>query len=251
MDLQLNGKAALVSGASQGIGRAIAKGLAREGANLVLVARRRNLLEGVAAEIERAGGRTPTLVDADLYDPETPGRVAALAEQALGRIDVLVNAAGGSRPIPYDAPQSAWDEGMTLNFFRLRELTHAVLPVMQKNRFGRIVNLTGSSEPRGVNVANSAKAAVHAWAKGLSREMAKHNITINSIQPGRILSEQILRFHPTEENRRRFSEENIPAGRFGEPEELAVLAIFLASPLAGYITGTVIPVDGGMSRFAF
>ena len=116
---------------------------------------------------------------------------------------------------------------------------------MQKNRYGRIVNLTGRPEPRGVNVANSAKAAVHAWGKGLSREMAKHNITVNSIQPGRILSEQIRRMHPTEEDRRQFSQENIPAGRFGEPEELAVLAIFLSSPLAGYITGTVIPVDGG------
>jgi len=251
MDLQLGDKAALVSGASQGIGRAIAKGLAREGAKVVLVARRRNLLEAVAAEIEQAGGHKPTLVDADLYDPETPARIAALAEQALGRIDILINAAGGSRPIPYDAPLPVWDEGMTLNFFRLRELTHAVLPAMQKNGFGRIVNITGSSEPRGVNVANAAKAAVHAWAKGLSREMAKHNITINSIQPGRILSEQIMRFHPTEEDRRRFAQEHIPAGRFGEPEELAALAIFLASPPAGYITGTVIPVDGGMSRFAF
>jgi len=251
MDLQLRDRAALVTGASQGIGRAIAKGLAREGARLVLVARRRNLLEAVSAEIEQAGGHKPTLVDADLYDPEAPGRVAALAEQALGRIDVLINAAGGSRPIPYDAPLSAWDEGMTLNFFRLREITHAVLPAMQRNTFGRIVNITGSSEPRGVNVANAAKAAVHAWSKGLSREMAKHNITINSIQPGRILSEQIIRFHPTEEERRRFAQEHIPAGRFGEPEELAALAIFLASPPAGYITGTVIPVDGGMSRFAF
>ena len=81
--------------------------------------------------------------------------------------------------------------------------------------------------------------------------MAKHGITINSIQPGRIMSEQIVRFHPTEEDRRRFAQENIPMGRFGEPEELANLAIFLASPRAGYITGTVTPVDGGMSRFAF
>lgn len=251
MDLQLNGRTALVTGASQGIGRAIAKGLAREGVKLVVVARRRNLLEQLSAEIQNDGGFAPTLIDADLSDPEAPGRIAALAEQALGRIDSLVNAAGGSRPIPYDAPATVWDEGMTVNFFRLRELTHAVLPVMQRNGYGRIVNLTGSSEPRGVNVANSAKAAVHAWAKGLSREMAKHNITINSLQPGRILSEQILRFHPTEEDRRRFSEEHIPARRFGEPEELAVLAIFLASPIAGYITGTVIPVDGGMSRFAF
>lgn len=251
MNLELDGKTALVTGASQGIGRAIAKGLAREGAQIAIAARRTSLLDEVAAEIVKEGGKAPAIIEADLYNPETPARLAAAAEQKLGRVDVLINAAGGSRPIPYDAPQSVWDEGMTLNFFRLRELTHAVLPGMQNNRYGRIVNLTGSSEPRSVNVANSAKAAVHAWAKGLSREMAKHNITINSIQPGRILSEQIRRMHPTEEDRRRFAQENIPAGRFGEPQELAVLAIFLSSPLAGYITGTVIPVDGGMSRFAF
>jgi 3-oxoacyl-[acyl-carrier protein] reductase len=251
MDLQLNGKTALVTGASQGIGRAIAMGLAREGAQLAIAARRTELLNEVASEIKRAGGKPPVVINADLANPETPERLAASAEQHLGRVDILINAAGGSRPISFEAPLSAWDEGMVVNFFRLRELTHAVVPGMKRNGFGRIVNLTGTSEPRGINVANSAKAAVHAWAKGLSREVAKHGITINSIQPGRITSEQILRMHPTEENRRQFAEQNIPAGRFGEPGELAVLAVFLSSPLAGYITGTVIPVDGGMSRFAF
>ena len=251
MDLQLTGKTALVTGASQGIGRAIALGLAREGAHVAIVARRTELLNQLADEIARSGGKTPVVLSADLANPETPERLAANAEQRLGRIDILVNAAGGSRPIPFDAPLSAWDEGMLVNFFRLRELTHAVIPGMKRNGYGRIVNLTGTSEPRGVNVANSAKAAVHAWAKGLSREVAKHGITINSIQPGRIMSEQIRRMHPTDEDRRLFAEQNIPAGRFGEPHELAVLAIFLASPVAGYITGTVIPVDGGMSRFAF
>jgi 3-oxoacyl-[acyl-carrier protein] reductase len=122
---------------------------------------------------------------------------------------------------------------------------------MKARGWGRIVNITGSSEPRSINAANSAKAAVHAWAKGLSREMAPHGITINSIQPGRIMSEQIVRMHPTEEDRQQFARQNIPAGRFGEPEELANLVVFLSSPGAGYITGTVIPVDGGMSRFAF
>jgi 3-oxoacyl-[acyl-carrier protein] reductase len=251
MNLELNGKTALVTGASEGIGRAIALGLAREGAHLVIAARRTELLDKVASEIEGAGGRRPAVITADLTNPETPERLAASAGQHLGRVDILINAAGGSRPIPFDAPLSAWDEGMALNFFRLREITHAIVPGMKRHGFGRIVNITGSSEPRGINVANSAKAAVHAWAKGLSRDVAKHGITINSIQPGRITSEQILRMHPTEADRRQFAEQNIPAGRFGEAGELAVLAVFLCSPLAGYITGTVIPVDGGMSRFAF
>lgn len=251
MDLQLAEKTALVTGASQGIGRTIAKGLAREGAHVAIVARRKHLLDELAQEIKSAGGRQPVVLEADLYNPETPERLAAAAQQQLGRVDILINAAGGSRPIPFAAGSDQWEEGMMVNFFRLRELSHAVIPGMIGNRWGRIVNLTGSSEPRGINVANAAKAAVHAWAKGLSREMAKHAITINSLQPGRIITEQILRMHPTEEDRRRFAQENIPAGRFGQPEELANLAIFLCSPLAGYITGTVIPVDGGMSRFAF
>ena len=251
MDLQLRNRTALVTGASQGIGRAIALELAREGAYVAVAARRKNLLDELAAEIERTGGLPPVVIEADLYNPETPVRLAAAAKQHLGRVDILVNAAGGSRPIPFEAPIEKWEEGMTLNFYRLRELSHAVIPGMIENGWGRIINITGSSEPRGINAANSAKAAVHAWAKGLSREMARHGITVNSIQPGRIISEQILRMHPTEENRKRFAEENIPAGRFGDPTELANLVVFLASPLAGYITGTVIPVDGGMSRFAF
>ena len=251
MDLQLSGKTALVTGASQGLGRAIAMGLAREGAHVALAARRKPLLDQLAEEIKGAGGKAPIVIEADLYDPATPARLAAAALQQLGRIDILINAAGGSRPMPFEAGVDRWEEGMMVNFFRLRELSHAVIPGMVANRWGRIVNLTGTSEPRGINVANSAKAAVHAWAKGVSREMAKHGITINSLQPGRIITEQILRMHPSEESRRRFAEDNIPLGRFGEPEELADLAIFLCSPRASYITGTVIPVDGGMSRFAF
>jgi 3-oxoacyl-[acyl-carrier protein] reductase len=251
LDLQLNGKTALVTGASQGLGRAIAMGLAREGAHVALAARRKPLLDQLAKEIEGAGGRAPAIIEADLYDPATPARLAATAQQQLGRIDILINAAGGSRPMPFEAGVDRWEEGMMVNFFRLRELSHEVIPGMVENRWGRIINLTGTSEPRGINVANSAKAAVHAWAKGVSREMAKHGITINSLQPGRIITEQILRMHPSEESRRRFAEDNIPIGRFGEPEELANLAIFLCSPRASYITGTVIPVDGGMSRFAF
>jgi len=251
MDLQLTGRTALVTGASRGIGRAIALGLAREGVRLVIAARRVSLLEELARDIVSAHAPEPLIMEADLYQEGSAERLAAAAQGALGRIDILINAAGGSRPYPFEATKEQWAEGILVNFVRLRELSHAVVPGMLARRWGRIVNITGTSEPRGLNAANSAKAAVHAWAKGLSREMAKQGITINSIQPGRIMSEQIVRFHPTEEDRKRFADENIPMGRFGDPEELANLAVFLSSPLAGYITGTVIPVDGGMSRFAF
>jgi 3-oxoacyl-[acyl-carrier protein] reductase len=251
MDLQLTGKFALVTGASRGIGRAIAIGLAREGAKIAIAARRVGLLEELAREIISAKGAEPLIIESDLYQEGSAEKLARQAEIALGSVDILVNAAGGSRTFPFEATKEQWAEAILVNFIRLRELSHAVIPGMKARRWGRIVNITGSSEPRGLNAANSAKAAVHAWAKGVSREMAKHDITINSIQPGRIMSEQIERMYPTEENRRKFSEENIPMGRFGAPEELANLAVFLSSPRAGYITGTVTPVDGGMSHFAF
>jgi 3-oxoacyl-[acyl-carrier protein] reductase len=251
MDLQLAGKTGLVTGASRGIGRAIAQGLAREGVKVALAARRVKLLEELAREIVSLRGAEPLILETDLTQDGSAEKLAQSAVSSLGRVDILINAAGGSRPFPFEATREQWAEGMLVNFIRLRELSHAVIPGMVAQRWGRVINITGTSEPRGLNAANSAKAAVHAWAKGLSRTMAKHGVTINSIQPGRIVSEQILRMHPTVEDRRRFADENIPAARFGEPEELADLAVFLASPRAGYITGTVIPVDGGMSRFAF
>jgi 3-oxoacyl-[acyl-carrier protein] reductase len=249
MDLQLTDKTALVTGASQGIGRAIAKGLAAEGVHVAIAARRTGLLEELAGEITGAGGMAPRVFEADLYDPDSPRRLSDAAAQALGRIDILINAAGGSRAVPIDASDETWQEGMVLNFDRVRELSHAVIPGMQKNGYGRIINISGTSEPFRLNVAASAKAAIHAWAKGLS--VAKYGITVNSLQPGRILTEQIARMYPTPESRAEFIAANIPIGRFGEPEEFAHAAVFLASPLAGYVTGIIMPIDGGMRKFAF
>src|SRR5262245_18242574 len=198
MDLQLNGKTALVTGASRGIGRAIALGLAREGVKLAIAARRTALLQELAAEIVSARGAEPLVIEADLYQEGSGEKLAQAARQGLGSIDILANAAGGSRSIPFEATKEQWAEAMPVNFIRLRELSHAAIPGMRERGYGRIVNITGSSEPRNLNAANSAKAAVHAWSKGLSREIAQLGITINCIQPGRIISEQILRMHPTE-----------------------------------------------------
>lgn len=241
----------MVTGASQGIGRAIARGLAMEGVKVAAVARRLNLLEDLAVEIAALGGAQPVLIQGDFHPAGASEAIAARAADLLGHVDILINAAGGSRPLPFEASKAQWEEGMTLNFWRIRELTHALVPGMQAQRWGRIITLTGTSEPRMLNAAFAAKAAVHVWAKGLSREVAKDGITINSIQPGRIHSEQIGKRYPTKESEAEFAEAEIPMGRFGEPEELASLAIFLCSPKAGYITGTVVPVDGGMFRFAF
>ena len=251
MDLQLMGKTALVTGASQGIGRCIAKMLATEGVKLCIAARRKNLLDDLAKEITAAGGIAPAIVEVDIMQDGAPQKLADAARAALGHVDILVNSAGGSRPaIPIDAPEEEWDSVMTLNFVRVRQLTHAVLPDMISNQWGRIINLSGKSEPDALLAATPAKAAIHGWSKGLSRTVGKHGITVNCLAPGRIMSEQIRRKYSAEF--RAHEEQNeIPVGRYGEPEEIAAMAVFLASSHGSYVTGTVIPVDGGMRRFAF
>jgi 3-oxoacyl-[acyl-carrier protein] reductase len=255
MELSFEGRTALVTGASQGIGRTTARMLAMAGANVVAVARRVALVEEVAREVAgqvASNGRGKVIpLEADFYEEDAPERVAAEARRRLGHVDILMNAAGQSRPVPFDAGKDKWEEGMVLNFYRIRELTHAVVPGMREQGWGRIVTFTGTSEPRMLNAAFTAKAAVHVWSKGLSRELAPHGITVNCLQPGRIHSEQMKLRYPTEESELEYARAEIPIGRFGEPEEIAALAIFLASPLASYVTGTVIPVDGGSSRFAF
>lgn len=250
MDLQLAGKTALVTGASMGIGRGIALALGKEAVQLAVTARRREKLESLAAEIEAEGGKRPAMIVQDIMAADAPSRIAEAAIAALGTVEILVNCAGGSRPLLLDAPESAWEEAITLNFTRQRQLTHALLAQMMARGWGRIINITGKSEPERVNGAFAAKAAMHSWAKGLSRDVGRHGITVNSIAPGRIISEQILRNYPPEE-RKRQSDTEIPVGEYGQPADLAVLAVFLASPLARYITGTVIPVDGGLRRYQF
>jgi 3-oxoacyl-[acyl-carrier protein] reductase len=250
MDLQLAGKTALVTGASMGIGRAIAKALAAEGVQVVAAARRIELMQVMADEVEAAQHLRPILVRQDVMEEDAAAKLSGAALDAVGRIDILVNNAGGSRVLPIDAPEERWTEAMTLNFTRPRQLAHTLLPKMIENRWGRIINITGKSEPEHLNAAFSAKAGIHAWAKGLSREVGQYGITINSIPPGRIMSEQIRRNY-SEDYREHFAETEIPVRYWGEPEDLAVMAVWLASPLARYVTGAVIPVDGGLRRYQF
>jgi 3-oxoacyl-[acyl-carrier protein] reductase len=246
MDLGIRGKTALVTGASMGIGRAIARALAEEGARLAVVARRRNLLEELEAELKVS----LLIVECDLMREDAPERISRAALEGLGSIEILVNNAGGSRRFTLTTGDAQWEEALTLNFTRQRQLTHKLLPQMMERGWGRIVNITGKSEPEGINGAFCAKAAMHSWAKGLSREVGRHGITVNSVPPGRIMSEQILRnYSPAE--RKREGEEDIPVGEYGQPEDVANLVCFLASPLARYITGAVIPVDGGLRRYQF
>ena len=251
MDLQLRGRTALVTGASAGIGRGIAKALAAEGVRLALTARRVDKLRELSREIVAAGGTEPLRIEQDMMADDAAARIAQAASGGLGAIDILVNNAGGSRSFKeLHVSEEAWHEAITLNFHRPRQLGDALIDAMVARKWGRIINITGKSEPEHINGAFCAKAGLHSWAKGLSRMVGPHGVTVNCIPPGRIHSEQILRNY-TPEYRQWQSEHEIPVGRYGEPEDIAHLVCFLASPLAAYITGTVIPVDGGLRRYQF
>ncbi|MGE0311437.1 MAG: SDR family NAD(P)-dependent oxidoreductase [Lautropia sp.] len=249
MDLELEGKVALVTGASAGLGRAIAATLAAEGCRLAITARRGHLLESLATEIAAAGSPRPLVLVDDVTDVEAPSRLRRQVLAAYGRVDILVNNAGGSRPFDGLGTRAQWEDAMTLNFHAGRELAHALVDDMRAQRFGRIINLTGSDEPVAINGGVPPNGAVHIWAKALSRVVAADGVTVNSIPPGRIHSEQVdLRLLPTPQAQRDWVAANCPAGYIGEPKDLAVLVAFLASPLARYITGQVIYVDGGARR---
>ena len=223
MDLQLKNKTALVTGASVGIGRGIAKALSAEGVRVAVSARRVDKLRELADEIVAAGGHAPVIIESDLYADDAAKRLAEAALAGLGSVDILVNNAGGSRSFKeLHVSEEAWQEAITLNFHR----------------------------PRHTNRAFCAKAGMHSWAKGLSRMVGKHGITVNCVPPGRIHSEQIFRNY-TPEYRQWQCDNEIPMGRYGEPEDMANLVTFLASPLASYITGAVIPVDGGLRKYQF
>jgi 3-oxoacyl-[acyl-carrier protein] reductase len=251
MDLKLAGRTALVTGASVGIGRAIALALAAEGVRVAVSARRADKLRELASEIVAAGGAEPVLIEQDMYAEDAAARIAAAATAGLGAVDILVNNAGGSRSFKdLHVSEEQWQEAITLNFHRPRQLGDALIDGMIERGWGRVICITGKSEPEHINGAFCAKAGIHSWAKGLSRMVGKHGITVNCIPPGRIHSEQIFRNY-SPEYRQWQSEHEIPVGRYGEPEELADLVCFLASPRAAYITGAVIPVDGGLRRYQF
>ncbi|MEY4218396.1 MAG: 3-oxoacyl-[acyl-carrier-protein] reductase FabG, partial [Pseudomonadota bacterium] len=193
MDLQLKDKTALVTGASVGIGRGIAKALAAEGVKLAISARRADKLQEVADEIVAAGGHRPVIIESDLYPEDAAAKLTAAAIQGLGHVDILVNNAGGSRSFKdLHVSEEAWQEAITLNFHRPRQVADALVDQMIARKWGRIINITGKSEPDHVNGAFCAKAGIHSWAKGLSRMVGPHGITVNCIPPGRIHSEQIF-----------------------------------------------------------
>jgi 3-oxoacyl-[acyl-carrier protein] reductase len=249
MNLGLEGKTALITAASGGIGRGIAEALADAGVRVAISGRTSATLEQVAGSLaSRAGGR-PAIVVGDVCAPGGPAQIAADATGALGgHIDILVNNAGGARPATGEVDDTFWDEAMTLNFVAARRLTDLISPGMKARNWGRIISISGVVVAPKLNGAAPAKAALVSWSRTLSSELGPFGVTVNTVAPGRINSAQIQKLHPTEQSRAEFITQNIPAGYFGEPHDIGHLVAFLASPLARYINGAAIPVDGGAVR---
>jgi 3-oxoacyl-[acyl-carrier protein] reductase len=255
MKLSLEGRRAVVCGASRGIGRAIATVLADMGAQLTLVARDRDALSSVAEKLP-GGAAQHAIRPLDVTD--SAAVAAAFTEIAAeSPVHVLINNTGGpAAGTAYDARPEDFVQGFRQHLVTAQIATQALVPGMKKAGYGRIINITSTSvkEPiPGLGVSNTIRAAVASWAKTISRELAPHGITVNNILPGFTNTERLDYLFKQRADKAGSSVEeieraalaNVPAGRFARPEEIAWAVGFLASPQAAYINGINVPVDGG------
>ena len=260
MDLGIGGRVALVTASSRGLGLAVARELAIEGANVVMCARGARALADAAAAVDAAGPGAVQSMTADLSLAEDVQRVAAAAIDRFGGVDILVTNAGGPPPGKFEEHDlEAWRQAVRLNLESVLELTRAVLPGMKERRWGRIVNVTSVAvkEPvDGLILSNSVRAAVTGFARTLANEVAEFGITVNNALPGYTRTDRLVQLAEALSKQRGVTverveadwEASIPMRRLGEPEEFAALVAFLASDRASYITGRSITVDGGRTR---
>jgi len=260
VNLGLKDRAALVTGASRGLGRAVAERFAAEGANVVVNSRSPDTLEAAARDIARATGRRVVAVSGDVADEGFCKDLAAHAAREFGRLDILVANAGGPPPGGVDdfAP-AAYRRALDLNLMSTVQLTLAALPEMRRNGWGRIVAITSVAvkQPvRGLLLSNTARPGVVGFIKTISRDLAPEGILCNVAAPGFIHTARVESLMETRAAARGTAPDtvraeitaDIPAGRMGTPLEFANAVVFLASEAASYITGHTLQVDGGMVR---
>ncbi len=248
MDLGLKGRTALVMAASKGIGRGVAIALAREGARVAIASRSEDELREAAAAIE--GEVRPFAADTD--DLERLKALTAEVAEALGPIEILVTNTGGPPPGgALDNPRQEWEAAYRSLVLAPRTLIESVLPGMRERGWGRIVNVGSTSvrEPiPGLALSNAHRMATVGLFKTLASEVAADGITVNTVATGRIATERTSALHGSIEEAERTAREQVPAARLGTPEEYGDLVAFLCSDRAAYLTGAVIPLDGGMLR---
>ena len=257
MEVRLDGRAALITGGSDGLGRGMALRFAQSGADVAILARSAGKLAEAKAMIEKAAGTRVVTLPCDLLDAAATREAFATAEKALGKIDILVNNAGTSRAGPFESiTDEDWHEDIELKLMAAVRLARCALPGMKARRWGRIINVlnTGAKAPRpGGAPTGVSRAAGLALTKVLAGDGAPYNVLVNALMVGLIKSGQWERLHADKAPNEPIGDflqamaddRKIPLGRIGETEEFANVACFLASDLAGYVTGTSINVDGG------
>jgi len=237
VNLGLSGRAALVCGSTRGIGRAVAKALADEGADVAI------------------NGRSNAPFPADVSVPEQAVGLVHRVAKEFGRLDVLFCNAGGPPAAPFkDQPAEAWQRALELNLLSTINLARAAVPIMQKAQWGRIICLVSVAAKQplpGLILSTTARAGVLGFAKALADEVASDGITVNSICPGFIATERVEELKKAKPDMMQQMQAQIPMGRIGTPSELAAAVTFLASEPASYITGAVLQVDGGFTRSIF
>jgi 3-oxoacyl-[acyl-carrier protein] reductase len=260
MDLGLEGKRAIVCGASRGLGYAAARSMLREGARVAIVARGAAALEGAAAQLERETGARPHVVAADLVVAADRERIVREARALLGGVDALVLNAGGPPPGPFESHGiDNWHLALELALVSAAHLAAMIVPEMRERRFGRIgqiVSIAGLEAVDGLILSNASRPAALGFAKALAREVAGDGVLVNSVCPGVFLTDRIRALAAERARTRGISEDeflvefcgDIPLGRPGDPAEVGDLLAFLCSPRNTYITGAAIPIDGGKTR---
>jgi len=260
LDLGLKGRVAIVTGSSRGIGKAIARGLAEEGARVTICARNETELARAAEEIASSTNTEVLPVRADLRNKVDINRLVEATISRFGRIDILVNNTGGPPPLLFlETREEHWHDAFEQLFMSIVNCCYAVIPYMRQQRWGRIINMTSfaAKQPaENLILSNAIRAGILGLTKSLSNELAEYGILVNAVCPGWTLTERVeeLARANAERTGRSINDvlnewaSRIPLKRLAKPEEIANLVVFLASERASYITGAVIQVDGGFIK---